>query len=324
MAAEGKEHGDCARHSNTEYQTAPRVAISGVTGHVGRELAYLLGAGGCKILGLTRQSPSAVAALPPAVTLNRIDESTETLCELFEWFRPDFVIHLAALARRNHLATDVTPFVDANILFGTRLLEAMRLCGCSKFITAESILQFSDTGEPRATNLYAATKQAFSELLKYYTSEFDISALALVLPTLYSERETRSKLMTDIAGAVLTGTPVDLQAADVKVDFVHVEDVARAFARASEILSCWTPESGCLGRYWVCSRRNVTPVELAALFERVSEKKLNVRWHHSQINARRMSPWYGPVLPGWTPKVDLEEGIKRMLSVPKTTELMAP
>jgi CDP-3, 6-dideoxy-D-glycero-L-glycero-4-hexulose-4-reductase len=317
MPAEGREHSGHAYIVGADYETAPRVAISGVTGYVGRELARLLAAGGSKILGLTRQSPSALVNLLPTVTLHRIDDRTESLCELFEGFRPDVVIHLAALARRNHLVTDVTSFFKANVLFGSRLLEAMRLCGCHKFITAESILQFSDTGESRAMNLYAATKQAFAEVLDYYTNAFGISAVALVLPTLYSEHETRSKLMTDIASAVLNGTPVDLQASSVKVDFVHVEDVASAVVRSSEILKDRTPESGTFSRYWVSSGRNVTAQELVTLFEHLGERKVDVRWQRSQINSRRMSPWCGPVLPGWTLRIDLETGIKRMLSKPR-------
>ena len=313
MAHNNKEHSP-VRHTAGQRENAPRVAITGITGYVGRELARLLAGSGSEILGLTRQSPSAVPELPSSVQLHPIGERTEALRELFAQFRPHVVIHLAALARRNHLVTDVTPFFEANILLGTRLLEAMRLCGCDRFITAESVLQFSDNGEPRATNLYAATKQAFADILLYYTNAFDIASIALVLPTLYSEHETRPKLMTDIAEAVLNGTSLDLHAGDIKVDFVHIEDVARAFVRASGILADRTPQSGTLSRYWISSGMNVTPLELVTLFERFSEKKIDVRWQHSKINFRRMSPWCGPVLPGWTPRIGLEAGIKRMLS----------
>ena len=295
-------------------ETAPRIAISGITGYVGHDLTSLLIKTGCRVLGLIRHPPSAVAKLPPTAMLRRIDDRTETLCEHFEEFRPDIVVHLAALARRSHLVTDVTPFLEANVLLGARMLEAMRICGCRRFITAESILQFSDTGEPRAMNLYAATKLAFAEILGYYTSAFGVSAIALVLPTLYSERETRPKLMTDIAAALLNGTSVDVQAGDVKVDFVHTEDVASAVARAIEILKDRTPEPGSLRRYWISSGRNVTTRELITLFEHLGERKIDVRWRHSQVNSRRANPWCGPILPGWTPQIDLETGIKRMLS----------
>lgn len=306
-----------SRPEGLEKKNAPRVAISGVTGYVGRELAYLLASSGSKILGLTRQGLSAIAELPSAVTLERIESRTEYLCELFESFHPDVVIHLAALARRDHLVSDVSPFLEANILLGTRLLEAMRYCGCNRFITAESVLQFSDTGESRATNLYAATKLAFAEMLKYYTAAFGISAISLVLPTLYSESETRSKLMTDVAAALLNGSTVAIQAGEVKIDFVHVEDVARALELALGMLEERNSESGFFSRYWVSSGRTVTPRELVSLFERIGEKQINVQWRHSQINSRRMTPWHGPVLPEWIPHIDLETGIRKMLSPPR-------
>jgi nucleoside-diphosphate-sugar epimerase len=312
--SENQEKSSCRHDCDAKSQIAPRVAISGVTGYVGRDLARLMAASGCKILGLTRHGSPVTLGLPPSVLLHCIDGRTETLRELFGEFRPDVVIHLAALARRSHLSTDITPFFEANILLGTRLLEAMRNCGCSKFITAESVLQFSDTGEPRAMNLYAATKQAFAEILSYYTGAFGISAIALVLPTLYSEQETRPKLMTDLAAAIRSGSSVDLQAGDIKLDFVHIEDVARAFVRSYGILKDQMPESDSFSRYWISSGRNVTPLELVTLFERLGERKANIHWQHSRINERRVNPWRGPVLPGWAPRIDLEAGVRRMLS----------
>ena len=295
----------------------PRVAITGITGYVGRELARAFADSGSEVLGLTRQNLSATLKLPRSVQLRQIGDHTETLCENFERFRPDVVIHLASLARRNHLVTDITPFFEANILLGARLLEAMRVCGCFRFVTAESILQFSVGGASRATNLYAATKHAFAEILLYYTSAFGISAIALVLPTLYSEQETRAKLMTDVAAAVLNGTPLNLQAEAIEIDFVHIEDVARAFIRASGILMDAPVLSGTLSRYWIGSGVSVTPLELVAMFERFSEKKIDVRWQHTNVNSRRPRPWSGPVLPGWVPQIDLETGIRKMLSTPR-------
>ena len=292
------------------------IVLTGITGHVGGELARQLVAAGAEVHGLTRQALPIGRPSLNQVTLHKFDSRTETLVELFRELRPHTVIHLAALARRNHLTSDIVPFVEANILYGLQLLEAMRLSDCRRFVTTESILQYSDTGEYSALNLYAATKQSFADLLIYYVRAFDLSAIALVVPTVYSEHETAPKLMTDAAGALQHGTVLNLQADDVQIDFVHVEDVANAFVRAASLLeSIVEPTFGSLSRYFVSSGRTVTPTELLALFERIGEKKMIVRRKPaSHAGLRRVRPWFGPVLPGWVPYVDLESGIKRMLS----------
>jgi nucleoside-diphosphate-sugar epimerase len=269
---------------------------------------------GYKVYGLTRQALASIRGLPPTVTLCRIDDRTETLCEIFQKYHPDTVIHLAALARRHHLVTDVTAFVDANILLGARILEAMRHSDCKRLVTAESTLQFSAAGEFHAFNFYAATKQAFADLLLYFTDAFDISAIALVLPTIYSEYENNTKLVTDIVTAALNGSAVTLAESLTRVDLVHVEDAARAFVRAMEILLKSASGGGALNRYCVSSGTLITPPDLVALFERVGKRKIPICKQLSPEGTRRGNPWSGPTLPGWTPRIDLESGIERMLS----------
>ena len=295
-------------------QQARRVVVSGITGHVGRELGRQLSAAGIEVHGLTRQVVEDIPPYPDRVVLHQIDGRTETLVALFEELRPQAVIHLAALARRDHLLTDVVPFFEANILYGTQLLEAMRLGGCRRLVTAESTLQFSQTGEHRPLNLYAATKQAFWDLLTYYVDAFGLSATALALPTIYSEYETVPKLMTDIASAWRTGGVLKLQTDEVLLDFVHVEDVAGAFVAAFGLLEPEGPDKqGLLRRYCVSSGGAVTPLELLALFERIGERKLPMQKAATAGNSRRARPWRGPGIPGWMPQVNLEAGIKRML-----------
>lgn len=291
-----------------------RIIVSGITGHIGRRLAWQLDSLGYKVYGLTRQAPTSSLGLPSTVTLCWIDDRTETLCEIFQKYHPDTVIHLAALARRHHLVTDITTFVEANILLGAQILEAMRHSGCSRFITAESILQFSAAGGFRAFNFYAATKQAFADLLLYFTDAFDIAAIALVLPTIYSEYETSPKLMTDIASAALSDSIVTLKESTVPVDLVHVEDVANAFVRATEILNESTPRRTELSRYCVSSGNFITPPDLIVLFEKVGRREIRFQKQPGLESLRRGRPWSGPILPGWAPRIDLESGIQRMLS----------
>jgi nucleoside-diphosphate-sugar epimerase len=291
-----------------------RAIVSGITGLVGRELTRQLVAADVDVHGLTRQDITGVQPTAGAVHFHRIDGSTETITNLLKRIRPDTVFHLAAIARREHLTSDVIPFVETNILFGTQLLEGMRLAQCTRFITAGSYLQHSDTEQYRALNLYAATKQAFEDLLVYYADTFGFSAVRLTLCNIYSETDRGPTLMTDIAVAWAGSTPLSLHTDGARIDLVHVEDVAAAFIRAASLLEEGAVDQGTLRRYSVSSGRDMTPAEVVALFEHLGDRKLVIKREESGSSPRRTRPWRGPIVPGWTPQVTLETGIRRILS----------
>ena len=96
-----------------------RVVVSGITGHLGRELAGQLVAAGFETHGLTRRESNIVQPWTETVRLHQIDGSTERLITILDEVQPDTIIHAAALARREHHRSDVAPFVEANVLLGT-------------------------------------------------------------------------------------------------------------------------------------------------------------------------------------------------------------
>jgi len=291
-----------------------RAIVSGVTGLLGRELARQLAVAGVEVHGLTRQVIAEVQPSARGVHFHRVDGRTQTLITLFEKVRPDTVFHLAAFARRDHLTSDIVPFVEANILFGTQLLEATRLSQCNAFITAGSYLQHSDSDQYRALNLYAATKQAFEDVLVYYADAYGFSAARLTLCNIYSETDSGHTLMTDIAVAWTEGTPLKLHTDGARIDLVHVEDAAAAFMHAASLLEGDSVGQGALRRYSVSSGQDMTPSEVAVLFEELGGRPLVIKREESRNSRRQTRPWRGTVLPGWAPQVTLESGIRRILS----------
>src|ERR1700730_7253373 len=103
-----------------------RAVVSGITGHLGCELARQLIAAGVEVHGLTRQDIALITPCDPPPRLHRIDGGSEGIIAMFNDIRPDAVFHLAAVARREHETGDLGPFVEANVLFGTQLLKAMK------------------------------------------------------------------------------------------------------------------------------------------------------------------------------------------------------
>jgi nucleoside-diphosphate-sugar epimerase len=291
-----------------------RAVVSGVTGHLGAELARQLVGSEVEVHGITRQEIASNIASVAGVHLHRSNDRTETLVDICNRVRPDTIFHLAGLYRRDHTSMDVAGLVQTNVLFGTQLLEAARLSGCDRFVTAGSYFQHFDSDDYRALNLYAATKQAFEDMLEYYVDAFDMSSVRVTVCDVYSEHDTRRKVMNDIGAAWSGSTSLNFRDEEIWIDPVHVEDAAAAFVQAAVLLERKEIPHRKLLRYSMTSGRDWTSSELVALFERLGDKKLNVTRGKGWQIQRRMKPWRGEVVPGWTPRVSIEEGILRILA----------
>lgn len=290
-----------------------RALVSGITGHLGREVARQLSQRGIEVYGLTRQPVAQAPALSPTARLLQIDGSTRDVLGAFEQSNPDVVIHLAGLSRREHRSSDIEPFVAANILLGTQLLEGMRVTGCGRIITAGTYLQHYDTDAFRAFNFYAATRQAYEVMLEFYIDAYNLSAVRLTLADIYSEHDTRPKLMTDIARAWSTSTPVTLRDPESFVDLIHLEDAAAAFLHAASLLESGSIPDRTLSRYSVSSGEDITALELVHRFERRAGRNLQITRDCAPTPSRRIKPRRGTPVPGWRPRITLEDGIDRIL-----------
>ena len=291
-----------------------RALVSGITGHLGQEVARQLSRQGIESYGLTRQLVSREDNLGGTTRLFQIDGSTRAVLGAFEQISPDVVIHLAGLSRREHRPSDIEPFVAANVLLGTQLLEGMRLGGCRRMITAGTYLQHYDTDAYRPFNFYAATRQAFETVLEFYVDAYEISAVRLTLADIYSEHDTRPKLMTDIARAWSDSEPLTLRDPDAFVDLIHVEDAAAAFLQAVSLLESGGIPARTLTRYSVSSGEDITALELVHRFERQAGRNLQITRDSAPALSRRIKPRRSTPLPGWKPRITLEDGIDRILA----------
>ena len=143
------------------------VMITGVTGFIGGALARSLLRDGVAVHALVR--PGADRSLLPAGVCAQVHPgSSVELARLLSTVAPDAIIHLASLFLAEHEPGQVDELIASNVLFGTQLLEAMALSGVTRFVNTGTSWQHWATPGYRPVNLYAATKQAFEDILAYY------------------------------------------------------------------------------------------------------------------------------------------------------------
>ena len=130
----------------------------------------------------------------------------------------------------------MAPLVDSNVLVGTQVAEAMLRAGCRGIVNTGTSWQRDARGAYDPVCLYAATKQAFEDVLTYYVSAEGFAATTLRLYDTYGPDDPRPKLVNALAGALRSGTPLSLSPGEQLLDLVHIDDVTAAFAAAGRRL----------------------------------------------------------------------------------------
>lgn len=292
-----------------------KILITGITGYIGSRLARSL-LPDHKVYGLVREPlhTEYVKDIQNSIRLKTVDGSYTSVESALREIQPDLVYHLATYYTGAHGA-EVTPaMIASNITFGAYLLEAMYVCGCSAFVYASTIMAHYGGESYRPLNLYAATKQAFSDLLAYYTDAGILRAVTLVLSDTYGPNDHRSKVLNLIRDAAIKGKSIALSDGSQDYDVVHIDDVVRAFCTAGDrILHNSSARKN--ETFQVCAVSPLTLRQTVELMSNVSGfSSETLGWGKRTKSAREIQKAIRlyPILPGWEAQISIENGLRDM------------
>jgi nucleoside-diphosphate-sugar epimerase len=290
--------------------------VTGGTGFIGSHLVRRLVREGWKV-DLVTPPDTPLAALQDTasrVGVHVLDGSTEQLCSIVASCQPDIVFHLASLFLASHDVSQVEPLVRSNVLFGTQVAEAMVKSGVLRVVNTGTSWQHFEGRDYSPVCLYAATKQAFEDVLAYYVEACGLRLVTLKLFDTYGPDDARPKLMPALRRAAQSGTRLQMSPGEQLVDFVYIDDVIEAFfVAARRLFGNDLQEAECYG---VSSGHPMRLRDVVETYERVTGKKIMVEWGTRPYRPREvMVPWTSSPIPGWQPRVELEEGIKRIESM---------
>ena len=100
-----------------------------------------------------------------------------------------------------------------------------------------------------------------------------------------------------------------------QADFVYIDDVITAFLLMINYLNDNSQVEIPNGSvYAVKSELQLTLKEVASIFEKTIQCKLNINWGVRAYGEREMmTPWKGfELVPGWKQKISIEEGIEQL------------
>ncbi|WP_414151384.1 NAD-dependent epimerase/dehydratase family protein [Acetobacterium carbinolicum] len=289
-----------------------KAILTGATGYIGSSLLRELLKKKWRVIIVVRKTSSFhyIQDIKNEVEIFEFDNDLNKMVDLFDEIKPDVVFHLASKVIVQHDINDIPDIINSNVLFATQILEAMTRTNTANIVNTGTSWQHFGNEQYNPVNLYAASKEAFFSILKYYNEAFGVHSITLELFDTYGPNDKRPKVLNLIKDIDKNSASLEMTPGEQEVNLVFINDVVRAYIIAAEILIS-DNERHVNKSFSICAKETVTLKELVILYEMVNKTELDIKWGaKSYRNREVMSIWNkGEILPGWNAEIKLEEGL---------------
>jgi len=304
----------------TDNRTA---LVTGATGFVGSHLVRRLIKDGWGTHIITKPSSSLTQLEDVAdeVIFHQHDGTTNSMINIVKEAEPEIVFHLASLFLAQHTPDDIERLVQSNLLFGVQLAEAMTLQSVTKIVNTGTSWQHYENENYNPVCLYAATKQAFEDMLKFYVETSELKVITLKLFDTYGPDDPRPKLFTLLRKVAKEQTELAMSPGEQLIDLVYIDDVVDGYLLAARRLMD-NKVSG-MEEYAISSGNPISLKDLVAVYGQTIGKQLLIEWGGRPYRPREvMVSWNkGKRLSGWKPEYDLVTGLKKMIKADVNEQL---
>ncbi len=293
-----------------------KVLLTGASGYIGSNLVRKLNNENIEVhaLILPETNFEYLEDIKSLIHFHIYDGSTESVFKAVKSSTPDLIFHLASLFLSEHKSEDINNLINSNVLLGTQLLEAMSKNSIKNFINTGTSWQHYQNEDYNPVNLYAATKQAFEDIIKYYTETGLIRAITLQLFDTYGPGDNRPKLFKLLRNAAEKNDVLNMSPGEQLIDLVFIDDVVEAFIKAA--YRVFNKHDLKNEVYSISSNNPISLKNMVELYKNTTGLNIQVIWGGRPYRSREvMMPWTGGInLPEWFPERDLYNFFKKDLS----------
>ncbi|WP_459479403.1 NAD-dependent epimerase/dehydratase family protein [Clostridium saccharoperbutylacetonicum] len=162
-------------------------------------------------------------------------EDKEVLINVFEEYKPNVVINLAAQAGVRYSIENPDVYIQSNIVGFANILECCRQYKIEHLLYASSSSVYGQNKKiPFSTedtvdhpiSLYAATKKSNELMAHTYSHLFDIPTTGLRFFTVYGEYGRPDMAYFGFTNKIIKGQPIQVfNNGDMKRDFTYIDDI---------------------------------------------------------------------------------------------------
>ena len=228
-----------------------RILVTGAAGFIGYHLASRLLADGHEVVGIDNLNDYYSVALKndrlallarPGFSFEKLEMAdADALPALFEMYKFDRVVHLAAQAGVRYSLENPAAYIQANLVAFGNLLECCRRHSVGHLVYASSSSVYGLNSQmpfsvrdnvDHPISLYAATKKA-NELMAHACSHlYGLPTTGLRFFTVYGPWGRPDMALFKFTKAILEGRPIDVyNHGRMRRDFTYVDDIVEGVVR---------------------------------------------------------------------------------------------
>lgn len=304
--------------------------VTGGAGFIGSNLVDRLLAEGHSVDVVDDLSTGSLANLASArsdtghqVNFHQLDVRSPDVAALMARRRPDVVFHLAAQADVRVSVARPVYDADINILGSLQVIEGARAAGVGKVVFASSggtiygdpdpsQLPVKESHPQQPVSPYGVAKKVVGDYLYAYRELHNLEYTALALANVYGPRQDphgEAGVVAIFAGRLLAGEPCTIFGDGGQTrDFVFVDDVVDAFARAA------TRGSGLVINIGTGRETSVNALyDSMARRAGVTDAAVYAPPRPGELRRSSLDPGRAAIHLGWKPWTTMDEGAAAVL-----------
>lgn len=274
-----------------------KILLTGGAGYIGAVTSELLQKSGHQILVFDhfQSHPPAKLGSIPWVKGDLL--LPDTLGPALKDFQPDVVMHMAAYIQMAESVANPTKYFENNVEGTRNLLDAMVHHGIKRLVFASSAGVYGDplqipipeNAPKQPKNPYGQTKLDCENMLLEYDRRHGLHSHSIrffnaagATPTFGEDHHDESHIIPNIFAALRANTEFSLFGKDYPTpdgtcvrDYIHVTDLAQAFAISAQALV----EGATTTAYNAGTGAGYSNKQIVAMVEQISGQQVNVRYH---------------------------------------------